>query len=393
MMNKHYKYYIFFLTVVSICINLQAQTPTRFAVIGDFGWDGPDEMDVANLVKSWNPDFIITVGDDNYDYGAASTIDPNIGKYYHDYIYPYLGTYGNGSPDSNRFFPVPGNHDWRATDLQPYLDYFTLPNNERYYDFIWNDLHFFMIDADEHEPDGYSSTSTQATWIKNKMQNSTAKWKIVALHYSPYSSALTHGSVSTVRWPYQQWGADAVFSGHDHTYERLTVDSLTYFVDGLGGKSVRLDDFDGGLLPESQAHYSADYGAMLIEVYTDSINCKFINRNGLLIDNYTIIKAATNIKEESNFINNFYLGQNYPNPFNPITRISWHSPMSSWQTLKLYDVLGNEVATLFNEEKPAGNYEAEFDASSIAGGLSSGIYFYQLKVGHFVATKKMILMK
>ena len=128
-------------------------------------------------------------------------------------------------------------------NMQPYLDYFTLPNNERYYDFTWGDLQFFMIDSDENEPDGYSSTSTQAMWIKNKIENSTARWKIVALHYSPYSSALTNGSVSTVQWPYKLWGADAVFSGHDHTYERLTVDSLTYFVNGLGGKSLRLDDF------------------------------------------------------------------------------------------------------------------------------------------------------
>ena len=119
---------------------MEAPTPevTRFAVIGDFGCGCQAELDVSNLVKSWNPEFIITTGDNNYDFGEASTIDANIGQYYHDFIYPYVGSYGAGA-DTNRFFPSLGNHDWGdgyiqppATAVQPYLDYFTLPGNERY---------------------------------------------------------------------------------------------------------------------------------------------------------------------------------------------------------------------------------------------------------------------
>ncbi|MBK9099755.1 MAG: T9SS type A sorting domain-containing protein [bacterium] len=90
---------------------------------------------------------------------------------------------------------------------------------------------------------------------------------------------------------------------------------------------------------------------------------------------------------------NFILYQNYPNPFNPTTRISWQTPIGSWQTLKVYDVLGNEVATLVNEEKSAGEYEVELNASSGIGALVSGIYFYQLQSGSYVETKKMVLLK
>ena len=90
-----------------------------------------------------------------------------------------------------------------------------------------------------------------------------------------------------------------------------------------------------------------------------------------------------------NIPDQYTLEQNYPNPFNPVTKIRWQTPVSSWQTLKVYDVLGNEVATLVNEEKPAGTYEIEFKVS----GLASGIYFYQLKANEFVATKKMILLR
>ncbi len=85
----------------------------------------------------------------------------------------------------------------------------------------------------------------------------------------------------------------------------------------------------------------------------------------------------------------FKLNQNYPNPFNPSTIIKYAIGSRQYATLKVYDVLGNEIATLVNEEKPAGTYEVKFDASN----LSSGIYYYQLKAGSFIQTKKMLLVK
>jgi photosystem II stability/assembly factor-like uncharacterized protein len=83
------------------------------------------------------------------------------------------------------------------------------------------------------------------------------------------------------------------------------------------------------------------------------------------------------------------LSQNYPNPFNPTTSIQYSIASKQFVTLKIYDVLGNEVAALVNEEKPAGNYTVEFNGNNLA----SGIYFYQMKAGNFTATKKLILMK
>jgi hypothetical protein len=108
----------------------------------------------------------------------------------------------------------------------------------------------------------------------------------------------------------------------------------------------------------------------------------------------TIHEATWVVPSEVELLNDkipgsFALEQNYPNPFNPSTKISWQSPVSSWQTLKVYDILGNEVATLVDEYKPAGTYEVEFDAA----GLSSGIYLSRLQTGSFVETKKMILLK
>ena len=85
----------------------------------------------------------------------------------------------------------------------------------------------------------------------------------------------------------------------------------------------------------------------------------------------------------------FQLEQNYPNPFNPSTKIRYSIPQEGNVTLKIYDVLGNEVTTLANEEKPAGVYEVEFNASK----LSSGIYIYKLTAANFIQNRKMILVK
>jgi len=103
-----------------------------------------------------------------------------------------------------------------------------------------------------------------------------------------------------------------------------------------------------------------------------------------------VYSGTTSIKSNKDiFPETIKLSQNYPNPFNPTTTIKYQIPELSFVTLKVYDVLGNEIETLFNGEKSAGIYELNWNAVN----LPSGIYFYQLKAGSFVETKKMILMK
>ncbi len=122
-------------------------------------------------------------------------------------------------------------------------------------------------------------------------------------------------------------------------------------------------------------------------------------------DTTFVIDILPSVSDSSNLLpTRFTLYQNYPNPFNPSTKIKYEIPDqvrndSRLVTLKVYDVLGNEVATLVNEEKQPGTYEVEFSAKggSASGGnaysLPSGIYFYQLKAGNYVETKKMVLIK
>jgi tartrate-resistant acid phosphatase type 5 len=258
------------------------QSSVRFAVIGDYGTQGQPEADVAALVRSWNPELVITTGDNNYSDGAASTIDTNIGQYYHSFIAPYRGAYGSGA-DRNRFFPALGNHDWVTAGAQPYLDYFTLPGNERYYELTWGPVEFFAVDSDAHEPDGITADSVQGRWLKGALEKSQAAWKVVYMHHPPYSSGL-HGSTAVMQWPYSQWGASIVLAGHDHDYERLVQGGMTYVVNGLGGTQAY-----GFLskLESSRVRFKDDYGAMLVEADRGVLTYKFVTRAGKTIDTYT----------------------------------------------------------------------------------------------------------
>ncbi len=266
--------------------------PFRIAVIGDFGMNNGPEAEVADLVASWAPDVVVTTGDNNYPSGAAETLDANVGQFYHEFISPYVGSYGDGAT-TNRFFPVLGNHDWYAATgapalPYPYLDYFDLPSGpgqERYYDVVLGPVHLFALDSDPNEPDGITSTSFQAGWLRTGLAASTAPWKLVFLHHPPYSSALVHGSTPDLQWPFGAWGATAVLAGHDHTYERLVVDGVPYFVNGIGGAALY---GMGTPLPGSQVRFNADYGAMLIEATAATITFRLFDRTGIECDSYTL---------------------------------------------------------------------------------------------------------
>ena len=269
-----------------------APVDVRFAAFGDYGNRGGAAA-VAQLVDSMNVDFIVTTGDNVY---GSESIDQQIGSKYSDYIGDYDGAFGAGSV-TNRFFPSIGNHEYNGEGggVPAYLDYFTLPGNERYYEFVEGPVHFFALNSNPEEPDGRSSTGTQADWLKAALAASDSPFKIVYFHHPPYSSGDKHGSTETLRWPFEEWGATAVLSGHDHVYERLLRDDnddgtfMPYFVTGLGGASPY--GFDTPL-DSSKVRYSDDFGAMLIQASEESITFEFWavgdGGAGKLIDSFMI---------------------------------------------------------------------------------------------------------
>ena len=147
-----------------------------------------------------------------------------------------------------------------------------------------------------------------------------------------------------------------------------------------------------------------------IELIGDSLLWMWYSGNASFIQfGLATSSIISSVEQETTQPTEFALEQNYPNPFNPSTVISYQLPVGSDVTLKVYDILGNEVATLIDEYKPAGKYEVEFNALALSGsvsakgGYASGVYFYQLlvsalqskdgKAGNFIETKKMVLMK
>jgi len=239
-------------------------TPVFFAVIGDFGYAGPAEQAVADLVSEAQPEFIVTVGDNNYPNGSLDTWDENVTAYYGDYL-------ARGA-----FFPAWGNHDWGYHRKKlPALEKVTyLPEPGRYYDFVRGPVHFFVLDSNWQEPHGIGADSRQAQWLKEGLAASTTPWQVVVLHHAPYSSG-HHGSQPNLQWPYAEWGADIVLAGHDHTYERIARDGIFYIVDGVGGHPSLYafeHEVEGSLVRFNEDHGAlfvwADAGQMRFEMHT-----------------------------------------------------------------------------------------------------------------------------
>ena len=162
-------------------------------------------------------------------------------------------------------------------------------------------------------------------------------------------------------------------------------DSLQGFV--VGYKGAVLSTTDGGMNWNHQ--YEGATKNLTDIVFINNRTGWIVGAGGIILKTTT---GGVTFAEDDKIYEvptELLLSQNYPNPFNPSTKISWQSPVCSQQTLKIFDVLGNEIATLADEYKPAGKYEVEFNAST----LPSGVYFYQLKAGSFIETKKMTLLR
>ena len=185
---------------------------------------------------------------------------------------------------------------------------------------------------------------------------------------------------------------DTVFVFKDSSYtwlfDFLDIDEDTLWTItgniGVPGLNVIEELFGIGSVTSTVTGIPADTGTYTAEV-------SVIDEHGLTgtLSFTVIVDIVTGINPTIELPTEFILYQNYPNPFNPSTKISWQSPVGSMHVLKVYDVLGNKIATLVEDYKPAGTYEVEFYAS----GLASGIYFYRLTAGKYSEMKKLILLR
>ena len=279
-----------------LATTIVAKAAIRFAVIGDFGDASPAEASVAGMVSGWNPDFVITTGDNRY----SLDFDTAVGQFYCQFIAgAQNGSFCSGGQSAtNAFFPSLGNHDYQDLGgLNEYLAYFSLPgsglttsntsNSERYYDFVMGPVHFFVIDS-QRARSSIADRNRQRSWLEAQLEasiaNPTTPWQIVYFHHPPYSSG-TPNVRTQMQWPFASWGADIVIAGHDHIYERIAADGITYFINGLGGATI-----SGLFTPVSgsQVRYNDDHGAMLVNASDTALTFEFISLTGGVVDTYTL---------------------------------------------------------------------------------------------------------
>jgi hypothetical protein len=304
-----------------------------FAVFGDYGNASQTAAQVAEMVHSWDPDFLITTGDNTYGDIAVGSMDweINIGSFYGDFMKGRSdGKYPSQTSTVQRFFPSVGNHDTEGgfvlggspppdvpappdvpdgavgtgggtSDKPGYIDYFhtdpadaagRLPqgvhsHRHSYYDFRRGPVHLFALDSDRAQSEP-ASLIEQQQWLQARLSDSDAPWKFVYFHHPAYSSG-PHGPHPLMQWPFAEWGADAIFQGHDHNYERVRVDGVPYFVSGLGG--LRPYGFPRET-PESEFRYSQTNGAMRVIADESTARFEFIaidalgGPSGLSIDTF-----------------------------------------------------------------------------------------------------------
>ena len=318
---------------------------TFFAVVGDFGYSASDEEQntltspedyVAAAIRGVDPAFIVALGDDNYILGRDRWFDRNVGKNYAPYITPYLAqeSYGQGYPNGipgvppasyNRFFSVPGNHDYHdpftshlnpATgrgrtfvygdgfdqwflpaisgspavrplaasyvNLEPYSNSYSdfLGGETPYYDYLLKPIgasgavlprlaNLYLIDGyqDVNGASGAGPSGPQARQVLATAASRPdgAAWQIAAMHYQILSST-TEGGLAGMNWDFAGNGVDLVLTAHVHDYERLAANGITYLVEGTGGFNFGTDpfnEFTNPPLPQSQAR-SIGFGALTI---------------------------------------------------------------------------------------------------------------------------------
>ena len=234
------------------------------AVVGDFGVASRKQRAVANLVAKFDPNFVLTVGDNRYKkkFGYQRLV----GEYY-----------------PQKVVPAAGNHDYEF-GIKYFDRYFGTTYRTRNYVYTSESgIDFFILDSTM----GLKSTPArrkQKAWLKQELLKSEADFKVVVLHHPPYSSG-KHRSTKLFQWDYGPMGADLVLSGHDHTYERIVRSGSTFVVNGVGGAPLyKCGKRVGG----SRRCLDKNYGSLFLYSNQDEVRGVFRSFSGNTLDTFTI---------------------------------------------------------------------------------------------------------
>jgi Calcineurin-like phosphoesterase len=255
-------------------------TSMTIAVIGDHGgcvYSCAAEQAVANLVHSWSPGAIVTVGDNAYQNGLSSEVAGDNQPYAADI-------------QAGRFYPAAGNHDWAnscaGSAIAPSTQYFGVPPH--YTAHLGGGLvDLFVLDMNCGDPDGDTAGSRQDQIYHADLGASTAVWKLTSTHQPPYSS---WGDYSSTHWAIDP-AIDLYLSGHHHDWEHLVKGGQNYVVDGAGGWSLAgaPPAFEAG----SQFFDNRNFGAVRLTITATTLTTDFVNVSGVVEHSFTVRKAAS----------------------------------------------------------------------------------------------------
>jgi tartrate-resistant acid phosphatase type 5 len=245
--------------------------PQVIAVVGDFGVGDKNQRAVSKLVAKYNPDFVVTTGDNVYKKGKS--YDRLVGKYY-----------------PQPLVPATGNHDYML-GIKRFDSYFGTTSETRNYVYhAASGVDFFILDSDAGVR-SWDARQDQWNWLVRAVAKSTANFQVVVLHHPPYSSSTKHGSTKVYQWAFRSMGVDLVLSGHDHDYERIVRDDLNYIVDGAGGAKLYKCKTKEDLVEGSLGCHKK-FGALFINATKDQLQVVFRTIKGVELDAFTIEKSS-----------------------------------------------------------------------------------------------------
>ncbi len=397
-------------TAPSFAAAAPGETPADFkiAFIGDQAL-GSDARSVLNLIKSEGAQVVVHSGDFDYTDNPAA---------WEGQINEILGA-------DFPYFSCIGNHDvvkWSGSDgYQQYIkDRFTRLGITWDGDlgvkssFKYEGIFFILVAPG-------TMGSGHATYVAGELATDNSIWTICSWHKNMRLMQVGGKSDETGWGVYEEArkGGAIIATGHEHSYSRTyllssmmnqtvanTSDTLLItkgnsfvFVSGLGGNSIRPQllsgDWWASVYTSSQgANYGALFGTFNVAGVENLATFYFKDIDGVIADSFMVLSnvesGVTGVgRTTGGFAPAFHLDNNYPNPFNSSTTIRYELPSRSHVVLKIYNLLGQEVATLVDGEKSAGRYELSWEA----GGFASGMYFYQLQAGEVMLTEKLILLR
>jgi hypothetical protein len=415
--------------------------PIRLWVIGDFGNGSQATIDVKNgflnHYRDVDTDAWLWTGDNAYGDGTQEEYQEKVFEVYPDVF------------RNTVVWPSPGNHDYGSVDINnngPYFDIFTLPENaeaggtasneEGYYSFDYGNVHFLSLNS-EMLLSIVTNNTVFMQWLEQDLQNTTQPWVIAYWHQPPYTkgshdsddsfsrSEMMRNNVNPIL---EEYGCDLVLTGHSHGYERSylinghygksnTFNASAHIVNGTNGNANEGNAYIKYTLGDSAnkgtvytvigcsgqkgggddplnhpAKYMSteDYhGSMVIDVNGDSLNAKFIDTTGAVLDRFTILKVASTGVKELIYENGIALNA-FPNPFKDYFTIELTLAKDEQVTIEVKDVEGKLVERFGGRKFAAGKHQFTCTPKQQ---VNQGIYIVEMKTSEKQGAKRLVRME